>query len=105
MSGQQIGLTVDGWLDFAADKVSLNGTFIPAFTVNNFFSKIPGFGLFMGGSNEGLLGVTYGISGAMSSPTLNVNPLSPFAPGILRKIFMSGGGYAGQQQPAFSPER
>ncbi|MBV8849952.1 MAG: hypothetical protein JOZ16_10265 [Methylobacteriaceae bacterium] len=112
MSGQQIGLTVDGWLDFANDKVSLNGTFVPAFTVNNFFSKIPVFGLFMGGSNEGLLGVTYGVSGALSSPTLNVNPLSPFAPGILRKIFMVGGGErsAGPpatqlQQPAFSPER
>jgi uncharacterized protein DUF3971/AsmA-like protein len=105
MSGQQIGLTVDGWLDFANDKLSLNGTFVPAFTVNNFFSKIPVFGLFMGGSNEGLLGVTFGISGSMTSPTLNVNPLSPFAPGILRKIFMSGGGYVGQQPPTFSPER
>ena len=101
MSGQQIGLTVDGWLDFTADKVSLNGTFVPAFTVNNFFSKIPVFGLFMGGSNEGLFGLNYGITGAMSSPTLNVNPLSAVAPGFLRKIFGAGGGegYAGRQAP------
>jgi hypothetical protein len=116
MSGQQIGLTVDGWLDFASDKVGLNGTFVPAFTVNNFFSKIPVFGLFMGGSNEGLFGVNYGITGSLSSPTLNVNPLSAVAPGFLRKIFGAGGeGYAGQpgtgartpaaSQPAFSPER
>ncbi|MEA2842115.1 MAG: hypothetical protein QOF41_3445 [Methylobacteriaceae bacterium] len=115
MSGQQIGLTVDGWIDFTSDKVSLNGTFLPAFTVNNFFSKIPVFGLFMGGSNEGLLGVNYGITGAMSSPTLNVNPLSAIAPGFLRKIFGTGQGMAGQpgaggrtpaqSQPAFSPER
>jgi hypothetical protein len=114
MSGQQIGLTVDGWLDFASDKVALNGTFVPAFTVNNFFSKIPVFGLFMGGSNEGLFGVNYGITGSMNSPSLNVNPLSAIAPGFLRKIFGTGGeGYAGQSgaggrmpaQPAFSPER
>jgi hypothetical protein len=116
MSGQQIGLTVDGWIDFTSDKVSLNGTFVPAFTVNNFFSKIPVFGLFMGGSNEGLFGVNYGVTGAMSSPTLNVNPLSAIAPGFLRKIFGAGGeGYAGQKgaggrapvqsAPAFSPER
>ncbi|MBV9395319.1 MAG: hypothetical protein JOZ84_13010 [Methylobacteriaceae bacterium] len=90
--------------------MSLSGTFVPAYTVNNFFSKIPVFGLFMGGSNEGLLGVTYGISGSMSSPSLNVNPLSPFAPGILRKIFMVGGtersaGPPRSQQPTFSPER
>jgi hypothetical protein len=70
----------------------------------------------MGGSNEGLFGVNYGITGAMSSPTLNVNPLSAVAPGFLRKIFGAGGeGYAGRptpeaavpryRQPAFSPER
>jgi hypothetical protein len=100
-------------LDFAADKLALNGTFVPAFTVNNFFSKIPVFGLFMGGSNEGLFGVNYGITGAMSSPTLNVNPLSAVAPGFLRKIFGAGGGppprpeasVPRRQQPAFSPER
>jgi hypothetical protein len=113
MSGQQIGLTVDGWMDFVSDKVSLNGTFVPAFTVNNFFSKIPVFGLFMGGSNEGLFGVNYGITGSMASPTLNVNPLSAIAPGFLRKIFGTEGvagqagasGAAPNQQPAFSPER
>jgi hypothetical protein len=114
MSGQQIGLTVDGWMDFVSDKVSLNGTFVPAFTVNNFFSKIPVFGLFMGGSNEGLFGVNYGITGSMASPTLNVNPLSAIAPGFLRKIFGTdgvagqagaSGGAAPNQQPTFSPER
>jgi hypothetical protein len=102
-------------MDFTSDKVSLNGTFVPAFTVNNFFSKIPVFGLFMGGSNEGLFGVNYGITGSMNSPALNVNPLSAIAPGFLRKIFGTGDGYAGrpgvgarmpaQSQPAFSPER
>jgi hypothetical protein len=115
MSGQQIGLTVDGWIDFTSDKVSLNGTFVPAFTVNNFFSKIPVFGLFMGGSNEGLFGVNYGVTGSMSSPTLNVNPLSAIAPGFLRKIFGAGEGMAaqpstggakqGRPPAAFSPER
>jgi hypothetical protein len=60
--------------------------------------------------------VNYGITGSMSSPALNVNPLSAVAPGFLRKIFGAGGeGYAGQSgagarmpaqsQPAFSPER
>ncbi len=98
MSGQQVGLTVDGWMDLHSDKLALNGTFVPAFTVNNFFSKIPVVGLFMGGSNEGLLGVNYGITGSMSSPTLNVNPLSAIAPGFLRKIFGTGG--AGRRPPA-----
>ncbi len=121
MSGQQVGLTVDGWMDLTSDKLALNGTFVPAFTVNNMFSKIPVVGLFMGGTNEGLFGVNYGITGSMSSPTLNVNPLSAIAPGFLRKIFGAGGGGGNggtvsppapnggmppaQQPSAFLPER
>ncbi|GAC1333312.1 MAG: DUF3971 domain-containing protein [Beijerinckiaceae bacterium] len=97
MAGQQIGLTVEGWIDTNSEKLALNGTFIPAYTVNNFFSKIPVFGLFMGGSNEGLFGVNYGITGSIGAPTLNVNPLSAIAPGFLRKIFGTGEGFS--QQP------
>jgi len=88
MYGTEFGLTVDGMLDFPHDKVALNGAFVPAYEVNNLFSKIPVFGLFLGGgSNEGLFAVNYTITGAASAPSLNVNPLSAIAPGFLRKIF------------------
>jgi len=88
MYGTEFGLTVDGSLDFPHDKVALNGAFVPAYEVNNLFSKIPVFGLFLGGgSNEGLFAVNYTITGAASAPSLNVNPLSAIAPGFLRKIF------------------
>jgi hypothetical protein len=56
--------------------------------VNNFFTKIPFFGLFAGGTNEGLFAVNYHITGSPHQPTLNINPFS-IAPGILRKIFGS----------------
>ena len=86
-----MGLTVDGWLDFARDRVSMDGTFVPAYAVNNLFSQIPVFGLFLGGgSHEGLFAVNYRISGAATKPTLNINPLSALAPGIFRKIFGAG---------------
>ena len=88
MYGAEMGLTVDGWLDFARDRVSMEGTFVPAYAVNNLFSQIPVFGLFLGGgSHEGLFAVNYRISGASTKPTLNINPLSAIAPGIFRKIF------------------
>ncbi|MHB8886899.1 MAG: hypothetical protein ACYC5H_17785 [Methylovirgula sp.] len=91
MYGAQMGLTVDGWLDFARDQVSMDGTFVPAYAVNNLFSRIPVFGLFLGGgSHEGLFAVNYRISGAATQPTLNINPLSALAPGIFRKIFGAG---------------
>jgi hypothetical protein len=91
VSGAAIGLTVDGWVDYVADRVDVTGTFIPAFALNNMFSKIPVFGMILGGgSNEGLLGVNYRIEGRASAPRLSINPLSLIAPGIFRKIFGVG---------------
>jgi hypothetical protein len=52
------------------------------------FTQIPIVGnLFLGGSNEGLIGVTYEIVGTPGAPVLRVNPISAMAPGVLRKIF------------------
>jgi hypothetical protein len=91
MSGSAIGLTVDGWLDYVADRVDVTGTFIPAFALNNMFSKIPVFGTLLGGgTNEGLLGVNFRLEGRASAPALSINPLSFIAPGIFRKIFGVG---------------
>jgi hypothetical protein len=86
--GSQIGVTANGWLDFAASRVDLQGTFVPAYDVNNFFTQIPVFGLLAGGAHEGLFAVNYHITGSPRQPTLNINPFS-IAPGILRKIFGS----------------
>ena len=41
------------------DDVRMRGTFVPLYGLNNMFGQIPIVGLFLGGSNEGLLGVTY----------------------------------------------
>ena len=51
------------------------------------FGQIPIVGLFLGGSNEGLLGVTYEVVGPPGAPVLRVNPISAVAPGLLRKFF------------------
>ena len=86
--GPQIGSTFDGALDFANDRMSVQGTYVPAYGLNNLFSKLPVLGFFLGGGpNEGLVGVTYEIVGPMSGPTLRMNPISAVAPGFLRKIF------------------
>ena len=88
MSGPEIGLSVDGWLDYSHNRVAMNGTFVPVFALNNLFSQIPVIGAVLGGrSNEGLLAITFKISGAAASPTLTINPLSAVTPGFLRNIF------------------
>ena len=87
MNGPNIGLTIEGSVDTDRNTIAMNGTFIPAYTVNNFFSKIPVVGMLLGGGwNEGLFALNYRVSGRANAPQVSVNPLS-VAPGFLRKIF------------------
>jgi len=88
INGPSIGMTIDGNIDYARDRVALNGTFVPAFGLNNLFARVPLFGpLLGGGNNEGLFGVNFKVQGQASAPMLSVNPLSAIAPGFIRKIF------------------
>jgi hypothetical protein len=83
-----VGLTTQGFIDFGRNRVDLNGTFVPAYEVNNLITHIPVVGVLLGGGNhEGVFGVNYRIVGPASGPTLTVNPLSAMTPGILRKVF------------------
>ncbi len=86
--GPTVGATTDGYIDYSRDEVRMRGTFVPAFGINNMFGQIPLFGLFLGGgSNEGLVGLTFEVVGAPGAPVLRVNPISVLAPGLIRKIF------------------
>jgi hypothetical protein len=93
LKGPMIGGTVEGSIDIPGNQVRMSGTFVPMYGLNNMFGQIPIVGLFLGGgSNEGLIGVTYEIVGTPGQPVLRVNPISAMAPGVLRKIFEFGTG-------------
>jgi len=94
LKGPAIGGTVDGYIDYHRDEVRMRGTFVPLYGLNNMFGQLPIVGPFLGGSNEGLLGVTYEVVGPPSTPVLRVNPISAVAPGLLRKFFEFPGGNA-----------
>ncbi|WP_156922192.1 DUF3971 domain-containing protein [Azorhizobium doebereinerae] len=97
--GPVAGATIEGTIDFAAERIAMRGTYVPAYGLNNMFSKLPIFGTLLGGGpNEGLLGVTFEVTGPMSGPTLRINPLSAVAPGFLRKMFEFRG--AAENPPA-----
>jgi hypothetical protein len=87
VKGPAIGATIEGSIDYPGNQVRMSGTFVPLYGLNNMVAQIPIVGLFMGGSNEGLIGVTYEIVGTPGAPVLRVNPISAMAPGVLRKIF------------------
>jgi len=113
--GPAVGATVEGQIDTVKNDSHLRGTFVPFYGLNNMFGQIPIVGMFLGGgSNEGLLGITYEANGPPGSPRIIVNPVSAIAPGLLRKFIPSPGAFdpnfvpapgpsVGQSAPAMTP--
>jgi hypothetical protein len=88
VKGPTVGGTIEGSIDYPGNQVRMSGTFVPMYGLNNMFGQIPVLGIFLGGgSNEGLIGVTYELVGTPGQPVLRVNPISAIVPGVLRKIF------------------
>jgi hypothetical protein len=86
--GAALGLTMKGRIDFDALRSDLEGTLVPAYSVNRVLGQIPLLGpILTGGEGEGFLAVTYAIEGPLGDPEVTVNPLSALAPGFLRGLF------------------
>ncbi|MEM6383718.1 MAG: DUF3971 domain-containing protein [Pseudomonadota bacterium] len=88
--GPSLGGNLRGVIDYAGNEVNLAGTYVPFFSINNFFSRIPILGTALGNrQSEGLLGITFELVGSVDQPELRVNPISLLAPGVFRNIFQS----------------
>jgi hypothetical protein len=98
--GPAVGITMEGQIDYARNDTHLRGTFVPFYGLNNIFGQIPIVGLFLGGgTDEGLVGITYEAVGPPSAPRVNVNPVTAITPGLLRKFVPS----PGMADPNFLP--
>lgn len=91
VAGPAIGLTMQGQIDRVMDVVDLEGTLVPAYTINSVLGNVPLLGpLLIGREGEGIFGMTYKVKGATDDPSVIVNPLSAIAPGFLRRLFEFG---------------
>ncbi len=98
--GPLVGATIEGQINYVRNDVHLRGTFVPFYGLNNIFGQIPIVGLVLGGgSNEGLVGITYEAVGPISAPRILINPVSAIAPGLLRKFIPAPGAF----DPEFAP--
>ncbi|SLN44652.1 hypothetical protein AQS8620_01804 [Aquimixticola soesokkakensis] len=79
-TGPSMGLSLDGTYDMARKTVDLQGVVSPFYFLN-------GIGSVLTRKGEGLFGMTFTLSGAAKAPTVGVNPLSLFTPGMFRDIF------------------
>lgn len=87
LRGPVVGATFDGQVDFSGRRISMNGTYVPLYAINNFFGRVPLLGTILGGRvNEGLIGVNFSVRGGLNRPNLTVNPVSAVTPGIFRLL-------------------
>ncbi len=91
--GGAMGINASGAVDFAKGSLDLNGTLVPAYTLNSILGNIPLLGnLLLGGEGQGIFAANFRMAGDLSDPKINVNPLSALAPGVLRRLFLFGPG-------------
>ena len=104
MSGPAIGLTASGQIDRAEDLIDIEGTLVPAYTINSFLGQVPILGpLIVGREGEGVFAITYGVRGKSDDPSIIVNPLSALAPGFLRRLFEFGATLPPEQPAGTQP--
>lgn len=90
-SGSSLGLTFEGTVDKARQRMDLKGTVVPVSMINNMIGEIPLIGnILMGGQDGALIAATYKVEGPADNPRVTVNPLAALAPGFLRKLLFEG---------------
>ncbi|MDR9785017.1 YhdP family protein [Rhizobium redzepovicii] len=88
LRGDQIGATFQGIVRDRKGNMDMTGTFMPAYGLNRLFAELPLIGVILGnGSDRGLIGITFKLTGKFDQPNLQINPLSIIAPGVFRQIF------------------
>ncbi|MFV0244490.1 MAG: AsmA-like C-terminal region-containing protein [Qingshengfaniella sp.] len=78
--GPSLGISLDGVAELQGGKIDLQGVISPVYFLNR-------IGSFMTRRGEGLVGISYRITGSAGAPQVHVNPLSILTPGFLREIF------------------
>jgi hypothetical protein len=86
--GAARGLTASGTITFPKNRLDINGTVVPSYTLNTVVDKVPLLGsILTGGKGEGVFAARYSVKGSQQDRDVSVNPLSMLTPGFLRGLF------------------
>ena len=86
--GFSLGLTGEGSINMLDKSIQIDGSIVPAYTLNTIFNDLPIIGeLLSGKEDEGIFAFNYSANGNWVNPDIQVNPLSIFTPGIMRNLF------------------
>jgi len=79
--GASMGISLDGYYDLAAGQIDMQGVLSPLYILN-VIGRI-----FSARDGEGLVGFNFNLTGDVSDPEIDINPLSILTPGVFREIF------------------
>ena len=87
-TGPSVGITAQGGLATGeGGEISLTGAVAPVYQLNSALGAAPIIGdILVGRKGEGLLALSYSVSGETTAPTVFVNPLSALTPGVFRQL-------------------
>lgn len=88
-TGPSVGITADGAAAMGeGGDISLTGAVAPVYQVNSILGNAPIIGdILVGRKGEGILALSYSVTGERAAPTVTINPLSALTPGIFRRLF------------------
>jgi hypothetical protein len=88
LRGSELGLTIKGDVALDQERVDLEGTIIPIYTLNRLLGQVPVLGrILTGADGRGAFAATFRIEGPQDNPTVFVNPLAILTPGLIRDFF------------------
>lgn len=86
-NGTAVGVTANGSIDLAKSEIRLAGSIVPIYALNSALGAIPILGdLLVGEEGGGIFAPTYTVEGDLDGPSVTVNPLSTFVPGVFRNL-------------------
>jgi len=83
-----LGVTFEGALDLRHQRLEIDGTVVPAYSLNSVLGKVPLVGqILVGGRHGGIFAAAYTAEGPLRKPKLKVHPLSVLTPAFLRGLW------------------
>lgn len=100
--GGGVGIIGTGRIDRVTDQAEIRGEIAPANIINSVLSNIPLVKELIG---DGIIAVAYSVTGPIDDPSISVNPLTVFVPGVFRKAFTGFGGEGAPGDGTSAPPR
>lgn len=87
--GNVVGITGNGTYNRTSEELNIKGVIAPAYSLNTFIGKIPLVGNLLAGKDGTVFAANYSITGGISDPQININPLSALSPSSLKDLLSS----------------